>query len=369
MARNKHRTPRRPKARKRVEGKRPRVVAFFGEEQPGTCAMIRVIMPFKYARRKGYNFDHVRHQDAYRAALAGYPMEKYDIYVFPRLGDMDGEALKLITDLQGAGKTVVWETDDDYTNKHRRVIAADALVVARACNAVTVSTPWLATQYRPHNDQVCVLENCIDPLMWRPFESNSFRRVKGLTIGVGGTPTHYEDWQVILVPIQEILREFPFTTFVIMGYAPDYFELLPRDRVEFIPPLSYVQYPLAVRQVDIGLAPLDATEPFNLSKSAIKVLEYWASTRQYPNGQMGGAAAIASDMPVYQRVISHEHNGLLVENTEDAWHTAIRRLVKEKALRQRLGVAGHRYALKRRNIQSRAGEWITTYRKISSACS
>jgi len=211
-----------------------------------------------------------------------------------------------------------------------------------------------------YNPNIYVLPNCTDVAHWRSFRGA--RTLQGLTIGMAGTPTHYDDWGVVLNPLAEILAEFGHTRAVFIGYMPDYFNEL--ERVEHIPYLPLVEYPGAIRQLDIGLAPLNEKDEFNLSKSAIKVLEYWSSYRKYPGGGSGGVAAVASDMLVYQRVIEHGRTGLLVENTENAWYKAIRRLVLDDDLRRRLGINGHRWVKRHRNIKTKAIEWVKAYRSI-----
>ena len=345
--------------------KQPTCMALFAEEFPNACAMIRITNPYAEMRRKGYVFDHGRHAEMKQLAAEGYPMGLYQVWVLPRLADIgDGAAVKLVKDLQKAGNVVVWETDDDYTEKTRKVLkqGVDAMVVACACDAITVSTPKLAELMSEFHDKVYTLPNCVNLNHWMPFKDS--RQVEGLTIGIGGTPTHYEDWLVLLKPLQQLLAEFDNVKLVVMGYKPDYFDLLPAGRVVYFDPVAYIHYPGVVRQVDIGLAPLELTE-FNLCKSAIKVLEYWSSYRTYPAGGLGGAAAVASKMPIYEAVVEDGYNGLLVDHSdEQAWYNAIRKLIVEPNLRRRLGIRGFRYVRNHRNIKSRAVEWRKAYAAI-----
>lgn len=78
-------------------------------------------------------------------------------------------------------------------------------------------------------------------------------------------------------------------------------------------------------QFDIGLAPTD-TDLFSQSKTNNKYREYGAM----------GVAGVYTRMPVYEACIQDGVNGLLVDNTEEAWRDAIERLVHDTALRQRI---------------------------------
>jgi glycosyltransferase involved in cell wall biosynthesis len=338
------------------------VIALFGGKSPNAPEKVRIMVPYAHCRKMGYLFDWARHQDMKELAQAGYPLAIYQAFVFPRAVDTDGGVVKLVRDLQRAGRKIIYEVDDDYTNQHRQVMleGGDAMAVITVCDAVTVSTPYLAEKMRWRNPNVHVVPNCVDVAAWR--KAKDARHVQGLTIGITGTPSHYDDWGVVLNPLVEILAEFGQVRIVFIGYVPDYFETL--ERVEHIPYLAFEHYPGGVRQIDIGLAPLNETDEFNLSKSAIKVLEYWASHRKYPEGGSGGIAAIASDMPVYQQVVQHGKTGLLVENTEDAWYKAIRQLVLDGNLRRQLGINGHRWVKRHRNIKNNYVEWVNAYRSI-----
>lgn len=341
------------------------MIALFGGEQPNAPEKVRITVPYIRCREIGYMFDWARHQDMKELAQTGYPLAIYQAFVFPRTVDVDGQVVKLVRNLQRAGRKIIYEVDDDYTNQHRQVMieGGDAMAVMTVCDAVTTSTPYLAEKMRRYNPRIYVVPNCIGVDAWRKFKDA--RRVRGLAIGITGTASHYDDWGVVLNPLTEILAEFNHVRIVFIGYKPDYFKDL-MDRVEHIPFLAFEEYPGGVRQIDIGLAPLNENDEFNLSKSAIKVLEYWASYRKYPEGGSGGVAAIASDMLVYQSVVEHGKTGLLVENTEDAWYKAIRSLVLDGDLRRRLGINGHRWVKRHRNIKTKYVAWVEAYRSIIS---
>jgi len=76
---------------------------------------------------------------------------------------------------------------------------------------------------------------------------------------------------------------------------------------------------------DIGLAPLKNTI-FHRSKTNNKYREYSGC----------GVAGVYSNVDVYSDCVDHDKNGLLVENTPEAWFEALDRLVAEPDLRKRL---------------------------------
>jgi glycosyltransferase involved in cell wall biosynthesis len=76
---------------------------------------------------------------------------------------------------------------------------------------------------------------------------------------------------------------------------------------------------------EIGLAPL-ADDIFHRSKTNTKFREYGACR----------IAGIYSNVDIYSDCVRHGETGLLVPNTADDWHRAMRRLVDDVELRRRI---------------------------------
>ena len=98
-----------------------------------------------------------------------------------------------------------------------------------------------------------------------------------------------------------------------------------------VPPEITESYPAFVKWLQkenrwhIGVAPL-AESKFNRAKSGINYLDYAAL----------GLAVASTDIQGYRDVIQSEEDGLLVENSEEAWFEALQRLVRDNEYRQRL---------------------------------
>ncbi|MBQ2658430.1 MAG: hypothetical protein IJF87_07690 [Erysipelotrichaceae bacterium] len=90
---------------------------------------------------------------------------------------------------------------------------------------------------------------------------------------------------------------------------------------------SYRKYTEIVKEAnwDIGLAPMPDT-PFHACKYFNKYVEYASF----------GIAGIYSDLKPYVYGIRNEENGLLVENSTEAWYSALSRLIEDDDLREKI---------------------------------
>jgi glycosyltransferase involved in cell wall biosynthesis len=331
-----------------------RVLAFLPERRTITgVTFVRITGPYTELREQGYAADWMPYEYARASAKAGRrEITSYDVYVFQRAGDIDGKLVELIGRLQAAGKKIVWETDDDYTNEHRHVLDADAVSVAGSADALTVSTPYLREQMSKHMGEghppIYLLQNTINFAFW---DSVVWRRiVDGPTIGLVGTPTHGEDWKLALPAVKRILTERPDVTLIVGGYLPEYLQELPN--VKFLSPVEYQYYPAMVRQIDIGLAPLVPDDQFNWSKSGIKAMEYWCS----------GAAVVSSDAVPYQRIANED--AMFLARDEQDWYTSITTLLDCPNLRRAMADNGREWVRAHRNMARNAAFWWDAYLEL-----
>jgi glycosyltransferase involved in cell wall biosynthesis len=318
----------------------------------------RITGPLGRLRQQGKVIDWMPYSYARQAAKSGLgQIGRYDLYIFQRAGDVDGKLLYLIDQFHQAGKKLVWETDDDYTNEFRQVLKADAVSVAAACDALSVSTPSLREQMIRHmkllSDKVppvWLLQNCIDVEFWAHSRKRFRRTVPSPSIGLVGTPTHYDDWIMVKDVLARIGREYPQVHFVVGGFLPDYLQDLPN--LHYLEPVIYEHYPGMVLNIDIGLAPLDPGDRFNWSKSAIKAMEYWSV----------GAAVVASDAKPYQRV--YDKDRMFLARTEDDWYKHITALLDDRDLGRDMALAGSEWVRTHRNLTVNSNFWWDAYLEL-----
>jgi glycosyltransferase involved in cell wall biosynthesis len=328
---------------------RPRVLALTPEEERiGAVTLYRITGPLSYLMDRGYPVAWMDWNQARQRAIANPgSIGQYDVVITARTADWQGLTVAFFARLRAMGKVVVYETDDDYTNEYRKVINGDAIAVAKQATIMTTSTPELRAQMLKHTGPkpTYVLRNCIDFALW---DSTPTRRiVPGTTIGLVGTKTHEADWRQVSDALHRIGEERDDVNFVLGGYRPDYLADLPR--LYYSEPVIYTEYPNLCAQIDIGLCPLVADDPFNISKSAIKALEYWAA----------GAAVVASGGPVYSRVMDSDR-GFLAKTDSD-WYTAITTLLDDPARRKAMAGAGRTWTWRNRNMAYNCEFWWDVY--------
>jgi L-malate glycosyltransferase len=107
--------------------------------------------------------------------------------------------------------------------------------------------------------------------------------------------------------------------------------------------------------IDIGLYPLPDTE-WVLGKSGLKALQYMAL----------GIPAIAQWTPVNAGIIDHGCNGFLAKTCED-WVTLIQELVRDPALRARIGTEGRRTVEERYSIAVTAPRYLEVLERATSS--
>lgn len=270
------------------------------------------------------------------------------------------ETAGVIDQLKASGKPLVYDVDDLLTdipmsNPHnewahyRRSYIESCM---RTVNAVIVSTPYLRDCFELLNNNIIVLPNYIDEVIWR--SQPLVRTDSIIRILFAGTLTHSEDIALIL-PVLERIKAIHGDTIqlVFMGINPsEYFQLGEFEFVEF--DSNYRSYANTLKHlgIDIALVPL-VNNTFNCAKSQIKWLEYSAL----------GIPAIFSDLAPYSSV-EHGRTGLKVSNTPEEWFDNIDLLIRSSELRLQLGQAAQEEVLEKWTIQSNIHVYSQAYQKI-----
>ena len=181
--------------------------------------------------------------------------------------------------------------------------------ILRCAAAVITGNEFLADYARRFNANVTAVPTAIDVARYP-------RAVGSAVVGWIGSRTTLP----YLKPLVPVFRELGIVPRVIAAGTPDF----PAD---FRPWRLETELD-ELAQIGIGIAPLTDT-PWERGKCGVKVLQYMAC----------GLPVVASPVGVHRRIIRHGENGFLAASPAE-WRNALRQLMDDPALRQRLGAAG-----------------------------
>lgn len=318
------------------------------------CGHFRIYNPFMYLQKMGYD------AQVLSQGFSRQQMRDCDIIVVQRM--YDPQICKDLLEMKAEGKTLIYELDDNLHSVHRNSPAWEAYKpggenikwvtrMLQEANGVTLSTVDLAADYLKYNGNTYVIENQIDYAL-RDWSNPIPRTDDRLVVGWTGGAQHQEDMAFMSTWLKDAIMPFDHVKFVIctnLDIARDFCEdmcELPEDKYEVIKPREFALYPPIISHFDIGLAPI-IPSMFNRSKSALKNLEQGA----------WGVATVASKFAPYVRWDAGREDILIVENTPTAWIEAVRELVENSTLRQKMQASIKERVFKEHNMADHTLEW------------
>lgn len=302
-----------------------------------------------------------------QAAVVVFHRVRWDAFVarlFERLRVRGGLAILDTDDLVFDPAAFAWIDSPDFADPVRRALYQEDLrrnrLTLDACQAVTVSTDYLAGQVRRLGRPAWVLRNAFSLEMLECSEAAYQGRPAGddrVVIGyASGTPTHNRDFELVRPALHELLSRYPQVELHLLG------ALDPGDwgalaaRVRRVPLVPWRELPTWLARFDINLAPLVADNPFSQSKSEIKYVE--AGLLRVPT--------VASPTGAFAYAIRNGENGRLAGSPQE-WGQALAELVEDGAYRRSLGEAAYADCLARYHPQARGAELAATLDAIHQA--
>ncbi len=176
-------------------------------------------------------------------------------------------------------------------------------------------------------------------------EMDSFRQVNGLTgspvIGAIARLSPVKGFHLLLQAVPDLLKEFPNLQVLLVGEGPakeslirQAYELKIEEHVVIVHPMDDIRVPLSL--MDVAVTP-SLQEGFGLA-----IVEAMAA----------GVAVVATDSGGPKEIIEHEKSGLLIPpNDAGLLGRAVRSLLKNPELRERIAEAGRQRAVKRFNME------------------
>ncbi len=343
------------------------------------CYVVRCLLPLV---ANGWDGDHTSlnavattPEDKKNAALAA------DIVVFHRPDDP--RKLELMRILKKEGKICIMDNDDTYKdiggiklntyfNEERVKRGLEGInkvmdAFAKEADLITVSTEFLAEEYRKLNQNVVVLPNCIDPFYFdEPLRNEGDKIRIGITGSIGMSSDldvlnpifkHYEHdprVQLVFFSLPANPLENPF---VANAYEHEY-NFLDSMSVEWHATVNMDKYydKLNSLKLDIMLIPRSDTY-FNRCKSNLKFIE--SSMFEIPIVAQGFEDGKS---PYQVNPQDAEHMVIVTDNSK--WVEEIEKLIIDKELRLSMGKKAKEYVLKNYDINDKAHLWSEVYENL-----
>jgi glycosyltransferase involved in cell wall biosynthesis len=301
-----------------------------------------------------------------------------DIIVYHR--PIQKEMLESAILLKQAGKKIVLDNDDTYIKdsgvpvamfkglKDKMYQAIETIDTglkefAKIADLVTVTTETLAEEYRPYNNNVVILKNCIAPDDWEePLEKTDKVR-----IGIVGSVASNKDYENI-IPLLDSLKGREDVQLVLFAlppkkeeyklavdlYEPEFkfWEQYNPEWHHFVPVADY-QEVLNSLKLDIMLIPRHDSY-FNRAKSNIKFLE----------ASMCNIATIAQSFPDGLSPYEKDGEYLILADTPELWLERTNDLIEDVEKRKEIAQKARQYVLQNYNIYTEAHLWEDTYKKL-----
>jgi glycosyltransferase involved in cell wall biosynthesis len=220
---------------------------------------------------------------------------------------------------------------DDGVNRHKKLMIN--------CDYAITTTNTLARELENYKNfkEIYIDRNSVSEEMLyysnRAVEEVEKDKNKIIIGYFSGTNTHDEDFRLILDSILKILSKYKNVYIKLTGRLKIPAELKNySNRLIFTPYVDWRRLPYELRKCDLVLAPL-VDNLFNRAKSEIK----WSEAA------LVGVPVIASDVGSFHDSIKNNETGILVENNTDMWYSAIRSLIKDPDIREKIAKKARRY--------------------------
>lgn len=345
---------------------RLKVSVFFLEDRRQACPTIRLFSPLGKLEEQGRislaTGTQVNGQDV---DVELEVIADSDIVIIQRQAartKLASHIFKLTTRL---GKKVIVEMDDLLINTPESHVHAKCLEDIREgiiesmnrADAVTCSTALLRRELSQHAGRVFVLPNLIDTDIWSKGKLREDPGNDRVTIAYAGTPTHFDDLEMITPAIKVILNRFgDRVTFRFWGCITE--ELLSMKGVEFaeelIPDYRSYANTLAASDINIAICPLEENS-FNACKSNIKFLEFAAC----------GIPGVFSHIQPYSSSVKHLETGLLADNSTESWSSSLDLLITNHALRAEIAKNAYKKVLKDHILEPNLYRWETVLNQVA----
>lgn len=232
-------------------------------------------------------------------------------------------------------KKIVYDIDDNFFELsvdnalgqyHRHPMHLYGLTeMIKNADAVRVYSHPMKEIADKYNNNVHLVKSYFDFSMIEGLRRNNHDKIRIVYATSRGKNDNLA--KIYLSAVARILEEFEGQVeFYAFGQMPDELKDFKNTiKLSYKPNYSQFIKLFYSYSFDIGLAPL-LNDRFHNSKTNNKFREYGAM----------GVCGVYSDVPIYSECVTHGVNGMLVDNSSESWYIAIKQLITDKELREKI---------------------------------
>lgn len=319
---------------------------------PFGTTQLRCVQPAEYLTELGYktSVDTIYHS-----------VPKPQEIDWLHRASMDRYTKQFVNHARMLGNPIIYDTDDlifsedgasyltEIGNERYRFRFEAYRKAMQACDAVTVSTLFLAERVRKFHPRVYLLRNALSGqyMDWAEqiVQYRSVHSRPEITLAfLYGSTSNARNFQLIEKPLMRLMDEFNNCRLLLVGnieFSDQFYGFGRRFECHsFMPYDSYAQL---FKQIDILMVPL-VNESVYQAKSELKYLEAGACA----------VPVVASPVGVFPEVIQSGVNGLLA--SDDQWYEQMKTLLVDPGKRSKMGGAARRHVLSQYTSERRAQE-------------
>jgi glycosyltransferase involved in cell wall biosynthesis len=209
--------------------------------------------------------------------------------------------------------------------------------IARMAAAITAGNRYIADHFGRMNASVTVLPTVVDTELYRP----PVRRETGVPVlGWIGSHSTFPFLKTLLPVLDRLANDVPFRLRVVGAGATLEARGFPIDNV----PWTLASEIADVQSFDVGLFP-SVEDGWSRGKSGFKAVQYGAV----------GIPTVAAPAEVHREIVVDGETGLFAQSPTE-WLDALRRLLDDPSLRERLGRAARERIDRLYSLRARAPE-------------
>lgn len=333
----------------------------------------------------GNQAEILMHSDLRENSIDG---KKYEILVLYRVA-WDSDVERLISQVRRAGGIVIFDTDDyifdhdvaneswvdgiRFLDQQQRALYHEGVSRYRRTLVLsdyfTGSTGYLADEAATLCKMAATIPNGVDSRRIEKAQEVLQLRTqtsepdvcsdhgKEVVIGyASGTLTHQRDFAVVVPVLKRIMQEFPFVKLRVVGELkleefPDLTSL--NERIQLRPIVPFDELLKEIAAFDINIAPLEIGNPYCEAKSEAKYLD----------AALVAVPTVASATRSFRDAIQHEKTGFLC-SSEDDWYGALEKLIRDPALRRKVGTAARNHVLEKYSPKALESIVALTYKNF-----